>query len=433
MNILTALRSLFTPSSRSSRLLPSRRSGLVFGLSAGLCAALAAHAQGVATEAPEYWQGTLSIEAQQGKACSETSSGQSLPYSKEIRLRLQTDTRGRTQGFAWGDMLPTRLATLVIPAATRQGGPADTEVVGPPNILTLTWLPSRGALSPGQLSLRAQLNFEKKGDVLVGRWRERMAEDAVPEEQCLWSEAQVHLTRVPQAQTPEMAAQARSLQSSLALMDAQGGLPAAQRWSPDAVQQLLAVLEGLDRNGIVARTLMPLTAKLAEQVALNQSGTAARPLLKLTVQWLEAQMEQRPLEMAAYVTHMTPTLRAGAMLNEAEQLNRKAVAALVDKGHGQSTELARLLSGYGAVLMRMNAGGRALQVYEQALVIERVLKDGKHVGVVIALVNLSRVCETLGQTTRARELAEEASQVHEALGLGPLKTGPATRGGATAI
>jgi hypothetical protein len=61
-------------------------------------------------------------------------------------------------------------------------------------------------------------------------------------------------------------------------------------------------------------------------------------------------------------------------------------------------------------------------------VIERLVKDGKHIGVVIGFVNLSRVCETVGQLARAKRLAQEASELHESMGLGPLKLDATSRG-----
>ena len=375
----------------------------------------------------EYWRGTITIQAHDGKACAETSAGMSLPYRKVMMLEIQSLSSGHSQGFAWGDMLATRLRPLEIPASTRAGGPRDVTVMGPANFLGLSWLPTRGSMSPGALAAGAGLVFKKEGEILSGRWRERLDATQQNDDQCVWSEATVLLERASLQLSQDMATEARALQRSFELMDRQSDLPVADRWSPNAIASLLNLQEGMSARSYGARTLLPVMSKLAEQLVVNQSASQAAPVLARTIVHLEGLLDQGPLDYAAYVTHLTPLLRMAGMLETAERINRQSVSVLMAQGHSQSPELARLLSGYGALLLRMKALPQALLVYEQALGIERLAKGGQHIGVVIGLVNLSRVCETLGQLERSRQLAIEASDLHEHLGLGALKLGPSGR------
>jgi tetratricopeptide (TPR) repeat protein len=369
----------------------------------------------------EFWRGTITIHAHEGKGCIETSQGSALPYRRVMMLELQSLTSGHSQGFAWGDMVATRLRPLEFAASSRAGGPGDVSVMGPANFLSLTWLPTGGAQSPGVLAKSAGFVFKKERDLLSGQWRERMGPSQQSADQCLWSEASVLLERVNPAHASEIAQEARALQASIHWMDAQLDLPAKERWSVGAIAQLLSKQEGVEPKGYGARTLLPLMSKLAEQLVLDQEASKAAPILARTIGYLEGLMDHGPMEYAAYVTHLTPLLRMAGMLEVAERLNRQSISLLMSQGHGRSPELARLLSGYGALLVRIKAFPQALQIYEQALAIERFVNEGKHIGVVIGLVNLSRVCEVLGATERSIRLAQEASELHESLGLGPLK------------
>jgi tetratricopeptide (TPR) repeat protein len=381
----------------------------------------------------EYWSGTITIQAHAGEACAETSASQSLPYRKLMMLELRGLPSGLSEGFAWGDMVPTRLGALELSAASKAGGSADVVITGPSNFLRLTWLPVGGLQSPGELSPSAGFIFKRKGDVLNGVWNERMVATKQTTDQCLWSEASVLLERMSPAKSIEMAQESQALQQVFALIERQNGLPAQERWSPEGVAQLLHVQQPIKPRGYGARTLIPVMTKLTEQLVLNQSASKAVPVLSQIMILLEGLLDQGPLEYAAYVSHLTPMLRMAGMLDAAQRINRQSISALVAQGHGKSPELAQLLSGYGALLLRLQDYTQALQVYEQALTIERGVKEGKHIGVVIALVNLSRACETLGRQERAKQLVHEASDLNESLGLGPLKLDSSNRGYASQI
>jgi tetratricopeptide (TPR) repeat protein len=381
----------------------------------------------------EYWRGTITVQAHDGTACPETSGGQSVPYRRVMMLELSVLGSGRIRGFAWGDMVPTRLDTLELLGTSRPGEPADVVITGPSNALRLAWLPSRGQMSPGELSPSASLIFKTHQQLLSGQWRERMDANKRADDQCLWSEATILLERVNSSTLQDIAQEARALQESLELIEQQETVSAKDRWSPAAIAQLLQSQQALKAGGYGARALLPLMSKLSEQLALNQMTHRASPILAQVLIYLDALLDQGPIQYAAYVTHLTPLLRMAGMLQAAEQINRQAITALMTQGHSQSPELGRLLSGYGALLQRMQSYHEALKVYEQALAIEQAVKDGKHIGVVIALVNLSRVCESLGRADRARQLAGEASDLHEALGLGTLKMNPSGRGQASKV
>jgi tetratricopeptide (TPR) repeat protein len=369
----------------------------------------------------EYWRGTITILSHDGTACAETSAAQALPYRKTMLLELRALGDGRQEGFAWGDMIPTRLGRLGVSAASRPSGPPDVVVARPANVLSLAWLPTLGPATPGQLGAGSGFVFKKEREILTGRWRERIVADQAQGDQCQWSEATVLLERANPAQSIELALEAQALQESFDLIERQGSLPAEERWSLSAIEHLLRVQQSLGSKGYGARALLPVLSKLAEQLVLNQSANKASPLLAQILIYLDGLLDQGPIEYSAYVTHLTPLLRMAGMLQAAEQMNRQSISLLMAQGHGNSPELARLLSGYGALLLRLKVPAQALQVYEQALAIERVVKEGKHIGVVIGLVNLSRVCQTLGMSARAKLLAQEASALHEGLGLGPLK------------
>ena len=403
----------------------------------------------------ELWEGTITVHAHQGKACPQTAAGQSLPYRRRMVLQLNTNPQGRMSGFAWGEMLPTKLSSLVIVAAETSGGPATIEIQGPANVLQLTWLPITGPSSPGRLALSSALVLSLDpslgvgkdstaaldkatpvaASILKGRWSESLFGGKPNDQQCLWTEASVELAPVQDAQREQLLQDTRALQASLVLIDtrqqARGASTSQDRWSPQDIEELLITQSQIKAGSPTIPTLLPLLVKLADQVQIEQGAKAATPLLEQSVNFLEPLLAQAAQEHAGFVTQLTPMLRAANMHALAERLNRQAIDALRLQGFEKSAEMAQVMSGYGVLLLRLKNYQQAYLILERALQIERGLVQGKHIGVVIALVNLSRACELLGQNEQAKQLAAQASELHEALGLGPLSA-PRQRGSQSA-
>ncbi len=381
----------------------------------------------------QWWQGVITVSAHEGKACAETSGGQALPYARQVLLHLGPGAGDRTRGLAWGEMLPTRLERLAVPAMTPRHATPEGLWLAPPDVLALTWLPDRGPLSAGRLGSTANARLAVRQGHLVGHWRERMPSGAARDEQCLWTEAALDLIPVPASRVPDVQRQAQALQEVLDRVAQQQDLPPEQRWQAAALERIASASRAVPSGSMAARSLVPVLSQLGEMLYLAHGPERAAGLLRQAAALVLDLLDQDPARMTPYVTSMTPLLRAVGALHEAEILNQRAVQAMQDHGLGRSAEQARLLSGYGALLLRLRRLGEAQSIYGQALDIERAQSGGRHVGVVIALINLSRACELLGERERSMRLADEASQLHETLGLGPLNAAPLIRKGEGAV